>query len=47
MARLLAGQYAVYLATDLRGASNERAKAELGWAPRHPSWRQGFRDARG
>ena len=35
------------LATDLRGASNERAKAELGWQPRHASWRQGFRDALG
>ena len=37
----------VMLATDLRGASNERAKAELGWPPRHASWRQGFRDALG
>jgi nucleoside-diphosphate-sugar epimerase len=47
VARLLAGPYAVMLATALRGASNERAKAELGWAPRYPSWRQGFREARG
>jgi nucleoside-diphosphate-sugar epimerase len=46
LARMLAGEYAVGLATDLRGASNERAKAELGWAPRHASWRQGFRDSR-
>jgi nucleoside-diphosphate-sugar epimerase len=44
VARLLAGQYAVSLATELRGASNERAKAELGWAPRYASWRQGFRE---
>lgn len=47
LARMLAGEYAVGMATDLRGASNERAKAELGWAPRHASWRQGFREARG
>jgi nucleoside-diphosphate-sugar epimerase len=46
LARMLAGEYAVGLATDLRGASNERAKAEFGWAPRHASWRQGFRDSR-
>jgi hypothetical protein len=25
--------------TEVRGASNAKAKAELGWAPRHPSWR--------
>jgi nucleoside-diphosphate-sugar epimerase len=45
LARLLAGEYAVMLSTELRGASNERAKSELGWTPRHPSWRQGFREA--
>jgi nucleoside-diphosphate-sugar epimerase len=28
--------------TELRGASNAKAKRELGWQPRHPSWRQGF-----
>ena len=33
------------MATELRGASNERAKAELGWQPRYASWRQGFREA--
>jgi nucleoside-diphosphate-sugar epimerase len=47
LARLLAGQYAVMLATELRGASNERAKRELDWSPRHPSWRQGFAEALG
>ena len=45
LARLLAGEYAVMLSTELRGASNERAKSELGWTPRYPSWRQGFREA--
>jgi nucleoside-diphosphate-sugar epimerase len=44
LARLLAGPYAVMLATELRGASNERAKAELGWQPRYASWREGFRE---
>ena len=47
LARLVAGEYTVALATELRGASNERAKAELGWAPRYSSWRQGFREAAG
>ena len=45
--RLVAGSYAAYLATGLRGASNEKAKRELGWTPRWPSWRQGFREALG
>src|SRR5919198_157197 len=44
IARLVAGYYATYLATELRGASNGRAKSELGWQPRHKSWRQGFRE---
>ena len=28
--------------TQLRGASNAKAKRELGWTLRYPSWRQGF-----
>jgi hypothetical protein len=28
--------------TEVRGASNEKAKRELGWEPGHPSWREGF-----
>jgi nucleoside-diphosphate-sugar epimerase len=47
VARLVAGRYATLLATELSGASNARAKAELGWQPRYPSWRQGFREAIG
>ncbi len=35
------------MAATLRGASNAKAKAELGWEPRYASWRQGFRDALG
>ena len=45
IARLVGGSYAMMLATELRGASNEKAKRELGWSPRYPSWRQGFREA--
>jgi nucleoside-diphosphate-sugar epimerase len=44
LARIVAGPAAVATATQLRGASNAKAKRELGWAPGHPSWRQGFRD---
>jgi nucleoside-diphosphate-sugar epimerase len=42
LARLLAGEVGVVLMTEVRGASNMKAKQELGWALRHPSWRQGF-----
>jgi 2-alkyl-3-oxoalkanoate reductase len=42
IARLVAGRYATMLATELRGASNEKAKRQLGWAPRYPSWREGL-----
>ena len=47
LARLLAGRYTASMATQLRGASNAKAKAELGWEPRYASWRQGFREALG
>jgi nucleoside-diphosphate-sugar epimerase len=40
--RLVAGEAGVVMMTDVRGASNGKAKRALGWAPRHPSWRQGF-----
>jgi len=42
LARLVAGQGMVMMAVGSRGASNEKAKRELGWTPRYPSWRQGF-----
>jgi nucleoside-diphosphate-sugar epimerase len=42
LARLVAGQAAVVMATEVRGASNAKAKRELGWKLRYPSWRQGF-----
>jgi nucleoside-diphosphate-sugar epimerase len=47
LAKLVAGSQAVSLATRLEGASNEKAKRELAWQPRYPSWRQGFREALG
>lgn len=40
--RLLAGEAAVVMMTEVRGASNAKAKRELGWRPAHPSWRQGI-----
>ena len=40
--RLAAGEWATVAMTELRGAANDRAKAELGWHLRYPSWRQGF-----
>ena len=42
LARLLAGEAVVVMATEARGASNAKAKRELGWTLRYPSWRQGF-----
>jgi nucleoside-diphosphate-sugar epimerase len=42
LARLFAGEAAVMMGTEARGASNAKAKRELGWTLRHPSWRQGF-----
>ncbi len=47
LARLVAGPFAAAFATQLRGASNAKAKRELGWEPSYPSWRQGFREALG
>jgi nucleoside-diphosphate-sugar epimerase len=43
--RLAAGEFAVLMMTEGRGASNARAKRELGWHPAHPSWREGFEAA--
>jgi nucleoside-diphosphate-sugar epimerase len=43
LARPLAGEAAVVMMTEVRGASNAKAKRELGWTPRYASWREGFR----
>lgn len=42
LARLAAGEMATLMMTEARGASNEKAKRELDWQLRYPSWRQGF-----
>ncbi len=42
IARPFAGEAGVMMMTELRGASNAKAKRELAWRPAHPSWRQGF-----
>jgi nucleoside-diphosphate-sugar epimerase len=40
--RAAAGEVGVVMMTEIRGASNAKAKRELGWQPRHSSWREGF-----
>ena len=42
LARIAGGEVAAIMMTELRGASNTKAKRELGWQPRYPSWREGF-----
>jgi len=42
LGRLLGGEMTVSMMTEVRGASNEKAKRELGWTPKYPSWRDGF-----
>jgi nucleoside-diphosphate-sugar epimerase len=44
LARLLAGEMVVGMMTEGRGFSNAKAKRELGWELRYPSWRQGFQE---
>jgi nucleoside-diphosphate-sugar epimerase len=45
IARLVAGPLAKPFSEQLRGASNAKAKRELGWQPAHASWRQGFAES--
>jgi 2-alkyl-3-oxoalkanoate reductase len=45
LARLVAGEAVVAMSTEIRGASNAKAKRELGWTPAYPSWREGFAEA--
>jgi nucleoside-diphosphate-sugar epimerase len=42
--RIAAGSVVVRWMTEARGASNQKAKQELGWQPAWPSWRVGFRE---
>ena len=43
LGRLAAGEAGVVMMTEIRGASNAKAKRELGWQPAHPTWREGFK----
>jgi hypothetical protein len=45
LGRLLAGEAATVMMTEVRGASNAKAKRELGWQPKYPTWREGVRAA--
>jgi 2-alkyl-3-oxoalkanoate reductase len=45
LARFVAGKDVSNFAVELRGASNEKAKRELGWEPVHTSWRSGFAES--
>lgn len=42
LGRIFAGEFAVIMMTELRGAANAKAKRELAWQPAYPSWRQGL-----
>jgi 2-alkyl-3-oxoalkanoate reductase len=47
LARLIAGELAALVMTDIRGSSNAKAKRVLDWQPIHASWREGFRHGLG
>jgi 2-alkyl-3-oxoalkanoate reductase len=47
LGRLATGEVGVSVMTQIRGASNAKAKRELGWRPRFPTYREGFRDGLG
>jgi nucleoside-diphosphate-sugar epimerase len=47
LGRLAVGEVGVSMMTQIRGASNAKAKRELGWTPLYPSWRDGFRSGLG
>jgi nucleoside-diphosphate-sugar epimerase len=45
LGRMLAGDQTVAMMTEARGSSNAKAKQQLGWRLRYPSWRTGFQEA--
>jgi 2-alkyl-3-oxoalkanoate reductase len=47
LGRIAAGEVGVSMMTQIRGASNAKAKRELGWTPTYPSYREGFRSGLG
>jgi 2-alkyl-3-oxoalkanoate reductase len=42
LGKLAAGEVGLSMMTQVRGCSNAKAKAELGWQPIWPTWREGF-----
>ncbi len=42
LVRPLLGEHGIALMTSIRGSSNAKARRDLRWEPRYPSWRQGF-----
>ncbi len=47
LGRFAIGEGGVSMMTRIRGASNAKAKRELGWQPIYPSWRRGFAEGLG
>jgi nucleoside-diphosphate-sugar epimerase len=47
LGRIAAGEVGVSMMTQIRGISSAKAKAGLGWAPRYPTYREGFRNGLG
>lgn len=47
LGRVAAGEVGVSMMTQIRGTSNAKAKAELGWTPRYQNYREGFRHGLG
>jgi 2-alkyl-3-oxoalkanoate reductase len=47
LGRFIVGEVGISMMTQIRGASNAKAKRELGWRPRYSSWREGFRKGLG
>jgi 2-alkyl-3-oxoalkanoate reductase len=47
LGRLAAGEAATVMMTEIRGASNAKAKRELDWQPRYATWREGFAEGLG
>jgi nucleoside-diphosphate-sugar epimerase len=47
LARPFAGSYGIQTMVHVQGADGSKARRELGWQPRYPSWREGFRDGLG
>jgi 2-alkyl-3-oxoalkanoate reductase len=44
LGRIAVGPHGVAMLTQVRGASNQKARALLGWNLKWPSWREGFRN---